>query len=52
VGSTILSTIGALFVGGAVASATVFGLVSSETSDPAKSPVSVSNPVIDYGTTG
>jgi len=52
VGSTLLSTIGALFVGGAVALATVFGLVSSQTAEPAKSPVSVSNPEIEYGSTG
>jgi hypothetical protein len=52
VGTTILSTIGALVVGGAVASATVFGLVSSQTADPSQSPVSVTNPEIEYGSTG
>jgi hypothetical protein len=52
VGTTILSTIGALFVGGAVASATVFGLVSSQTSAPSKSPVSVTSPEIEYGSNG
>ena len=51
-GSTILSTVGALFVGGAVASATVFGLVSTQTATPAKSPVSVTNPEIEYGANG
>jgi hypothetical protein len=52
VGTTILSTIGALFVGGAVASATVFGLVNSQTASPEKSPVSVNSPEIQYGSNG
>jgi hypothetical protein len=45
----LITTIAAMIVGGAVASATVFGLVSSQTANPDKSPVSVNSPAIEYG---
>jgi len=45
----ILSTIGALVLGGVVATATVVGLVSSQTSAPDQSPTNVNAPVIQYG---
>lgn len=38
-------------VGGALAGATVVGLVDSQTAPPDKSPANVSNPVLDYGST-
>lgn len=46
---TILSTIGAMLVGGAVATVTVVGVVNSQTSKPETSPASVNAPAIDYG---
>ena len=41
-----------VLVGGGLAGATVVGLVDSQTSPPAKSPASVSDPNLEYGTTG
>jgi hypothetical protein len=41
-----------VLVGGGLAGATVVGLVDSQTAPPDKSPADVSNPVLDYGTTG
>jgi hypothetical protein len=49
VGSSIIGGITALLLGSAVAGATVFGLVSSQTSAPAQSPANVNQPVIQYG---
>ena len=49
-GSTIIGGIAALVLGTAVAGATVFGVVSSQTRAPDKSPTSVSEPTVDYGT--
>lgn len=49
-GSSIIGGIAALVLGGAVAGATVFGLVSSQTGAPDKSPTNVAEPVVDYGT--
>lgn len=46
---TIVSTIAAMLVGGAVATFTVVGVVNSETAKPDTSPVSVNAPAIDYG---
>lgn len=46
---TILSTVAAMIVGGAVATVTVVGVVNSQTSPPESSPASVNAPVIDYG---
>lgn len=46
---TILTTIGALVLGGVVATATVVGVVSSQTAAPDTSPTNVNAPVIEYG---
>lgn len=46
---TILTTIGALVLGGVVAAATVVGVVSSQTAAPDRSPTNVNAPVIEYG---
>jgi hypothetical protein len=46
---TIVSTIAAMLVGGAVATVTVVGVVNSQTATPDKSPVSVNAPAIEYG---
>ena len=48
---TILSTFGSVLIGGIVAGATVFGIVSSQTAPQGESPVNVSQPVIEYGST-
>lgn len=48
-GSTIIGGIAALVLGSAVAGVTVFGVVSSQTSPPAKSPANVNAPVVPYG---
>ena len=46
---SIIGGIAALVLGSAVAAATVFGVVSSQTGAPDKSPTSVDAPVVDYG---
>lgn len=46
---TIVSTIAAMLVGGAVATFTVVGVVNSQTSAPDQSPASVDSPAIEYG---
>jgi hypothetical protein len=46
---TILGTLASLIVGGAVATATVFGVVNAQTGPADSSPGSVSNPVVSYG---
>ena len=48
-GSSIVGAIVSVVVGGAVAAATVVGIVSSQTSTPEKSPVNVGNVGIEYG---
>lgn len=49
-GSSLVTTVVSVLAGGAVAAVSVVGLVSSQTSPPAKSPVDVTAPVaIDYG---
>lgn len=40
-----------LVAGGLLASVSVFGLISSQTSAPSKSPANAEAPVFDYGTT-
>ncbi|GGO69493.1 MULTISPECIES: hypothetical protein [Nocardioides] len=49
---SILSTFGSLAIGGIVASATIVGVVSSQTSSSGESPANVNQPVIQYGTEG
>ncbi|MEV7428894.1 MULTISPECIES: hypothetical protein [unclassified Nocardioides] len=49
---SILSTIGSLAIGGIVASATIVGVVSSQTSPSGESPANVNQPVIQYGSEG
>jgi hypothetical protein len=46
---SIIGVVASLVVGGAVAAATVVGLVSSQTAPPAESPGSVTAPAIPYG---
>lgn len=48
-GSSIIGAIASMVVGGALAGATLFGLVSSQTSGPDNSPAQVNSPVIQYG---
>jgi L-lactate permease len=45
----ILGIIGSVLVGGAVATATIVGVVQSQTAAPDKAPNSVSSPAVDYG---
>ena len=47
--SSIATLIATIVVGGAVGAAGIVGLVSSQTAAPDKSPVSVSNPAVQYG---
>jgi hypothetical protein len=49
--TTILGTVGALFLGAAVGSVTLFGLVDSQTSPSGASPGDVNKPVVEYGAT-
>lgn len=46
---TIFATVGAMIVGGAVATVTVIGVVNSQTTPPETSPASVNAPAFDYG---
>lgn len=48
---TILIVFSSIVIGGGLAGATLVGVVNSQTSPPAKSPTSVNNPVINYGST-
>lgn len=48
---SIIGTIASFVVGGAVATVTIIGLVDSQTGPSGTSPASVSEPVVDYGTT-
>lgn len=45
-----LGVIGSMIVGGAVAAATIVGVVQSQTARPDVSPTSVNAPVVNYGT--
>lgn len=47
---TVIGTIASVIVGGIVATATIFGVVSSQTSPSDQSPANVNAPVVDYGT--
>ena len=49
---SVFATVAAVIAGGAVATVTVLGVVSTQTSAPDKSPVSVNAPAIDYGSNG
>lgn len=46
---TILGIVASVVVGGAVATATIVGVVSTQTATPEKSPVNVSEVGIEYG---
>ena len=48
---TIIGTIASLIVGGAVATATVIGVVSSQTGAQGASEANVNQPVVSYGST-
>jgi hypothetical protein len=48
---TIVGTIASLIVGGVVASATIIGVVSSQTGADGASPGNVNQPVVEYGST-
>lgn len=48
-GSNLLGAIISAVVGAALASATLVGLVSSQTAGPEQNPVDASQPAIDYG---
>lgn len=48
---TILGTVAAMIVGGAVAAVTVVGVVSSQTRPQGDSPANVNAPVVQYGAT-
>lgn len=50
--SSIFGTVIAVVAGGAIATVTVLGVVSSQTAAPDKSPVSVNAPAINYGSNG
>lgn len=49
---TILGTVAAMIVGGAVATVTVVGVVNSQTSPQGPNPTSVNAPVVTYGSNG
>lgn len=48
---SIFSAFGSLLIGGIVASATIFGVVTSQTSPTGDSPANVNQPIIQYGAT-
>lgn len=51
-GGAIWGGVGSVVAGGALATATLMGVVTSQTSAPDKSPADVSKPaIIDYGST-
>jgi hypothetical protein len=47
----ILGTVASVAAGGAVATVTVLGLVSSQTGTSGESPANVNQPIVDYGAT-
>ncbi len=47
--SGLVSLIAALVVGGGIGTATLVGVVNSETSPPSQSPASVNEPIVEYG---
>jgi len=48
---SILGTLGAMIVGGAVASVTIVGVVSATTGTDGDSPANVNAPIVEYGST-
>jgi hypothetical protein len=44
-----LTTFAAMLVGGAIAAGSMYGLISTQTAAPDKSPVNVNAPAFDYG---
>lgn len=48
---SIFSTFASLAIGGIVASATIIGVVTSQTSPSGDSPANVNQPIIQYGAT-
>lgn len=49
--SAFIGPIVSLVAGGLLASVSVFGLISSQTSAPSKSPANAEAPAFDYGVT-
>lgn len=49
--SAFIAPIVSIVAGGLLASVSVFGLISSQTSAPSKSPANAEAPAFDYGTT-
>lgn len=49
--NTYLGPIVSVIAGGALAAASVMGVISSQTSAPSKSPANAEAPAFDYGTT-
>jgi hypothetical protein len=47
----IVGAVASVFVGAAVATVTVIGLVSSQTGSEGASPANVNSPVVEYGAT-
>lgn len=47
--SGLVSFVAALVVGGGLGTAALVGVVNSETSPPSKSPASVNDPIVEYG---
>lgn len=48
--SSFIAPIVSILAGGAIATATVVGVISSQTAEPDTSPANVEAPFIDYGT--
>lgn len=49
--SNLIGPIASVFAGGVLAAVSVFGLISSQTGAPSKSPANAEAPAFDYGTT-
>lgn len=49
IGSAVIGTIISVLAGGAVAAATIVGVVQTQTAPPEKSPVDVHSVSIEYG---
>ena len=49
--STLVGPIVSVLAGAALAAVSVFGLISSQTAAPSKSPANAEAPAFDYGTT-
>jgi len=49
--NNLIAPIVSIIAGGALGTATIMGLISAQTSTPAKSPANAEAPVWDYGTT-